>query len=346
MTLGISTAMAHEVTSEIGISANPGDEEPKICVYHRDIVIGYEADPVGINIFDYRTSNYMFAGEQLEFTVVVRDPNGVTDIGFARLKNIVTNNSVICTPTTLPASCDGLGAKNTLTDKAFVCLLTAQPEVDLTPPTNNPAMDDKDEMGWYGPEQVKIVVENSGGVETSATHVEIWWFNPALALSVTTSDDQAIHFEDMDTQTRYAHSENNLEIQNLAEGGVNMWMFLAGTDLTSPTGGICPDTNALRIEQNMWYRAWSGTQWTSNEGWVSMGKYNQDDSCVVTTQSLVGHCYGGKPVPYPTTIDTYDPLENVLTNQGTLGVEFKIHYPTPCIGTYNQGTLSIIGKAI
>jgi hypothetical protein len=36
----------------------------------------------------------------------------------------------------------------------------------------------------------------------------------------------------------------------------------------------------------------------------------------------------------------------VLTNQGTLEMEFKLQYPMPCIGTFDDGTIYVFGKAI
>jgi len=39
-------------------------------------------------------------------------------------------------------------------------------------------------------------------------------------------------------------------------------------------------------------------------------------------------------------------LSHVLTNQGNLEVEFKLTYPTPCVGSFTQGSLLVFGKAI
>jgi hypothetical protein len=60
--------------------------------------------------------------------------------------------------------------------------------------------------------------------------------------------------------------------------------------------------------------------------------------------NLAVSCYGAKPVP-PSRV-TLNPLENVLTNQGTLEMEFKLQYPMPCIGTFDQGNIYVFGKAI
>ena len=87
--------IADVAVGEAGIGAQPGDQMPRICVDHRDVIIGWDADPVGINALDYRSGLYAFTGEQIEFTILVRDPNGALDIGFPK---IVVDNSpeVLC----------------------------------------------------------------------------------------------------------------------------------------------------------------------------------------------------------------------------------------------------------
>jgi hypothetical protein len=188
-------------------------------------------------------------------------------------------------------------------------------------------------------------------------------------MSVSTSDELPIHFEDMpygsdEPHERTVHSENRLVVKNTAEGGVNMWMYLAGTDLYDPSGASkCPTTNKLALS-NMAYRAWSGTQWTSWQGWVQMEKYDQNAACdLIDEGSYIREprdedgnqfldantnmrCYGGLPVPYDYNVPEEDWLSHLLTNQGKLEVEFKLEYPIPCVGTFTQGSMMVFGKAV
>ena len=324
--LTISFVNADVVIGELGIGAQPGDQDPQICIYHRQVRID------GITDCNYRTSLYAFAGEMIEFTIVIRDPNGALDIGFPKIR-VASAPEVLCNEYDLPQSCDGMGDMNEETDRAYHCLLTVEPQ-------------------WDGEKEVKITAYNSAFEPTDGTHVETWFFNPALSMSVSTSDGMAIHFEEMPygatSDLRTVHSLNRLKVKNTAEGGVNMWMYLAGTDLTDPSGASkCPTTNLLSIKQ-MEYRGWSGTQWHSNEGWQVMGKYDQNANCaVIGTGTLLTEmkCYGGKPVPYDT--NALEPqLSHLLTNQGNLEVEFKLTYPTPCVGSFTQGSLLVFGKAV
>jgi len=331
--------LADVATGEVGAGAQPGDQVPKLCISHRDVIIGDDANPPGINPFDYRTSLYAFTGEQISYVVIVRDPNGALDTGF--VKAIVGGQEeVLANPCTTAlcdgytASCDGMGKFNPLTDKAFHVLISVEPQ-------------------WYGDTKVVLSAYNSMNQATEATHNENWFFNPAISISVTTSDGMPIHFEQMpygaDTpEERTVHSLNKIKVKNTAEGGVNMWMFVGGTDLYDPTGASkCPDTNYIGIEKpygvggahTMQYRGWSGTQWTSWDGWNDMWKYDQNQGCTIAK------CYGATAVPYGDA-STPEYLQNVLTNQGTLEIEFKLTYPMPCIGTFSQGTIYVFGKAV
>jgi len=345
-------AFADVISGNVTVSAQPGDLPPIICIYHRDVEIGTQANPPGVNPLDWRTSLYAFTGERIKYTVVVRDPNGADDIGF--VKAFVNNmEEALGYQTYLPPRCDGLGTTNSATDKAFNITITV-------------------ESAWSSGNLV-LKVFNSAGDPTEATHSESWYFNPPLAMEVTTSNGQPITFGSMDPVTRCAHSTNKLVVKNTAGGGVNLWTFIAGTDLFDTTGAArCPTSNVLEIEKYMFYRAWSGTQWQSWQGWFNMSKYNQNDGCVVpdkdsyfngdpatfgapgSTWTLEQYrndsgptCYGGLPVPMPNPKDDKkDILEHMLTNGGTLEVEFKICYPTPCIGTFDHGTIYIFGKAV
>ena len=96
-TLLIGTAAFADVAvGETGIGAQPGDQDPRICVKHREVLIGNDVDPVGINDLAYRTGMYAFAGEEIRFHIVVRDSNGALDIGFPKIR-VAGAPEVLCT---------------------------------------------------------------------------------------------------------------------------------------------------------------------------------------------------------------------------------------------------------
>jgi len=336
MLLAPAMVLADVATGEVGAGGQQAGQAPRLCIKHRDIIIGTQSNPPGVNEFDYRTGMYAFTGEQIEYTVVVRDADGALDIGYVKAL-VDGHEEALASETSLHGhddgaqpqpGCDGFGAFNPTTDKAFRILVSVEPQ-------------------WYGEKELALAAYDSKGAATRATHTETWFFNPAIALSLSTSDGQPIRFEPMpygaDTsEERTVHSVNKIKVKNTAEGGVSMWMFIAGTDLYDPSGASkCPVTNYIAIEDCMWYRGWTGTQWTSWEGWVPMSKYDQNKGCDVYL------CYGALPVPFPWgSSDAPMEAEYALTNQGTLEIEFKLTYPKPCIGSFTQGKIYIFGKAV
>lgn len=299
---------------------------PKICVYERNVKIGAETG-TGINPFGYRAGLYAFIGEQIEYTLVVRDTDGAYEIGF--LKADVNGDSILANEVPLNITkCNGLGKTNPLTDKQFHILITVKP-------------------GWYGEKSVELKVLNIFAHETGSLYSETWFFNPAISINVETNDGNPIRFESMDPFTRTAYSLNKIRVKNTAEGGANLWMFIAGTDIYDSSGrGKCPTTNYIDIEKYMYYRAWSGTNWQGDGGWTKMSRYDQNLPCNPFT-SPDDRCYGGKPVPYySSALGGHKPFNNLLTNQGTMEIEFMLRYPTPCRGTFDRGTIYIIGKVI
>jgi len=325
--LSANLVAADVAVGPVDVGANPDDKMPKVCVYKRYV------SPDGINNCNYRAGQYAFVGEQIYYELIVRDENGADDIGYVKVR-IDNYPELICNQISLERKqCDGLGNMNPLTDKAFECTLTVEP-----------SWGPRDEAENLLDSVLTITVYDSIGRPKDATHSENWYFNPAIALNVYTNDDEPIHFEDGGPGD-IVHSENHLKIKNMGEGGVNLWIFLAGTDLYGAEGAAkCPVTNKIDIEQAMKFRGWSGTlgpEWSDFDMWVFMGEYDQNDGCDwACGGSPKKTCYGGKPVP------GWSPMDNVLTNNGLMEVEFKLEYPVPCIGTFNNGELLVFGKAI
>jgi Mg-chelatase subunit ChlD len=276
---------------------------PKICVWGRDIVVN------GINILDARVGQYAFTGEQIKFNITVRDPKGAEDIGYVKLL-VEGEQEVLCNPIFYNGSCNGFGNFTNETDRAFKCELTVEPT-------------------WYGEEEITIAVYDINNNMILGNHKEIWFFNPGISLDVNTTDGQPIQFEEGGAGD-IVHSINHIIVKNLGDGGLNLWMYIAGTDLYGIGAAKCPKTNKIDIENWMQFRGWTGT---ISGNWTYMSEYDENDGC-----KLFGTCYGGLPVPENAT--------NVLTNNDILEVEFKLEYPMPCIGKFDDGSIIIIGKPI
>jgi hypothetical protein len=181
-------------------------------------------------------------------------------------------------------------------------------------------------------------VTDSSGIEEQGVHFETWFFNPAISMDVDTTDHQSIKFEEGGPGD-WVHSVNHIKIKNNSTGGVNLWVYIAGTDIYGINGAAkCPTTNKIDIENYMWFRGWSGTL---KAPWTQMSEYDENEGCEDRCTYYEGTCYGAVGLP-----QSGDPLNNVLTNNGLMEVEFKIQYPVPCIGDFNNGEILIFGKSI
>jgi hypothetical protein len=320
--LSASLVAADGTFGEVPVIVDPTVKDPKICVYTREV------SPDGINNCDARFGQYAFTGEQMYFEITVRDYSGAEDIGFVKMR-VDGSEEVLCNPHgVLISTCNGLGEFDEFTDRSFECLLTVEPT-------------------WYDEMEIEFTVYDINGVATSGHHMETWFFNPGISIDVETNDAGPVQFEDGGPGD-CVHSLNRVQIRNTGEGGVNLWIYLAGTDLYGIGAAKCPESNVLHIEQ-MKFRAWSGTEQPGGDPtdeehfniWVPMGEYDENKPCAdACYQSPFITCYGGKPIP------GWAPFDNILTNGGLMEVEFKLCYPTLCIGTFSEGQILVFGKAI
>ncbi len=384
-----SLALADVVVGGAEVTAQPGNFDPQICVRNRALIIspgnqfynggGFPAilgaDAPTINVLNLRPGDYAFNGEQIGWLVVVRDPNGLLDIGHAYVK-VDEELEAVCNPAFLPEKCDGLrptgntfktvtvchqegcitiqvpienGDTDPDTDRAFHCLYTVEPtdpDTDVT---------------------IKIGVKDASNQLTNSIYAERWRLNPSVSMDVRTSDGLPVTFEPGVMPDQFAHSLNRLFIENTADK-VSLWVFIAMTDLFDSNGpSKCPATNKIDVEGSsdpytgVYYRARSGTLITALtgrpgdnpvEGWAHITNPNQNFECSYGSIKYQGMCAGARPLFDSSFLEPGqpDPLNgwanNVLVPTGQAEVDFKLFYPKPCIGTYDTGQILVFGKPI
>jgi hypothetical protein len=199
---------------------------------------------------EVRFEEYAFTGEQLFWTVVVRDLNGAQDISYAKF-TVAGYTEALCVQTTMVENANPLqipawgmapAGFRALTDKAFNCILTVEP-------------------GWHGSASVNIEAYDQAGAVSTMSIAQSWWFNPAVVLSLATNDGQHSITYETGYPGQTVMSTNKLVVTNMAEGGVDLWAFIAADDLTDPShsGALCPVSNVLDVETSMEYRCKIGT---------------------------------------------------------------------------------------
>ncbi|MBI2675721.1 MAG: hypothetical protein HYX24_04645 [Candidatus Aenigmarchaeota archaeon] len=258
-----------------------------------------------------------------------------------------SNGNVVCTIITVPIE---NGDTDPNTDRGFLCMYTVEP----TSPDRDVTL--------------RIGVKDAVGNLADSLYAERWRLNPSVSMDVRTSDGLPITFESGVMPEQYAHSLNRLFIENTAQK-VSLWVFIAMTDLFDSNGpSKCPETNKIDVEGSglnsltgVYYRARSGTLITQlvgfpgdnpDEGWAHITNPNQNFECSWGSIVTQGLCTGARPLFDDSFLQPGLPAiltgwaNNVLVPTGQAEVEFKLHYPKPCIGTYDAGQILVFGKPV
>jgi hypothetical protein len=303
-----------------------------------------------------RFEQYAFTGETLEYGVVVRDLNGAQDISYAKMTVAGLTESLCVEDSAkqadfvsqVPAWETAPAGFNVLTDKYFICHLTVEPQ-------------------WHGQSYVNIDAYDQVKAVSTMSIAQSWFFNPAIMLTLATNDGSPAISYESGVPGQTVMSTNKLVVTNLAEGGVDLWTFIAATDLTDPShsGALCPESNVLNVDHecaafqacekahpndisgcadslgenaaqcihNMDFRCKIGTQ--ENDQWTGITNKNNVAGCNWDS------CYDAKPL----LPDFVDPL-SIIKNQGTAECQFRLTYPVPCIGNFSDGMIQIIVKSV
>jgi len=286
---------------------------------------------------DIRFDEYAFTGEQIGFLVAVRDLNGAPDIGYAYF-TVDGQHEVLCVdvtnsdgwiqgkwPDQIPAKPFAPEGFNYATDKLFNCILTVEPS-------------------WYGESMISIEARDQAGTVTDNGIAQTWFFNPAIIVDLSTNDGApSIEFENgFPGQT--VMSTNKLMITNLAEGGVDLWAFIAADDLTDPShsGALCPISNVLDTDKQMEFRCKIGT--FEDDDWDYITNKDTSDSCGwhFDTQGPYVQCLGAQALLVGRT-----PADvSIIKNQASAECQFRLTYPVPCIGDFTEGAFHVLVRAL
>jgi hypothetical protein len=339
-TLALLMLVTQVHASSIGQEAAPGNIAPRIYLIDSAYDICYNdhdggSRPDGFDLQtsgcldlqkEYRFEEYAFTGEQLFWKVVVRDLNGAPDISYAKF-TVAGLTEALCVQTSevsdvtaaqVPAWETAPAGFQQATDKAFKCVLTVEPM-------------------WYGPNSVNIEAYDQAGAVSTMAIAQSWFFNPAIMLDLKTNDYPAhtkiVYEPGVPGQT--VMSLNKLVVTNLAEGGVDLWAFIAADDLTDPShsGALCPTSNVLDTETYMQYRCKIGT--FEDDTWHPMTNKDNTLPCGPMVCYYAQRLVCSDVMPF-----------SIIGNGKTAECQFKLTYPVPCIGSFTDGLIHIIVKAL
>ncbi len=296
-----------------------------------------------------RYNQYAFTGEQILELVVVRDLNGAEDIVGA---DVIVDGYPEAKCDDVTAVFDGTGKTTWFGHDIENLLNTIPPAKGPVDPTGFDPTFDKIyeciltvEPSWYGLSIVNIEARDQSVSVTTNAIAQTWFFNPAVILDLSTNDGAPVVWYENGEPGQTVYSGNKLVVMNLAEGGVDLLVFIAADDLIDPThtASKCPVSNVLDVENTMEYNCKIGT--LKDNEWYYITNINTKEGCngEVTLDpnwsfSDEPVCYGAKPL-----LVEYLPI---LINQHEAECQFRLTYPVPCIGSFTDGLIHIILRTI
>jgi hypothetical protein len=311
-----------------------------------------------------RGNNYAFEGEQIAYTVLVKDKNGIQKISdvFGTLGDVqgagndIEVNCVedIGFSSTVEASCNARISEESLTGdtidstmRYYSCIFTVE------------TADSHYGEYWY-----TVEVEDLDGLSNTIDENEYWYLNPTIALSI----DGDLTFDDVRPGTS-SYSSTLLVGNDADDGsGVLLDMFISGTDFydSASSGAACPTTNQLLLgngdsvcdaTDNFCYFASSGAFSTETdaradaEGYVGINYatgFNNPSSFYDVASSNDGSGEGFELIQSSVGTGPGDIYfsGNILTPGSEAAVTFRLNLPEPCNGDFDTGSLSFWGEAI
>ena len=292
-----------------------------------------------------RKQNYAFEGEQIAWTVLVMDKNGINKIEdvFATIgatQGAGNDIEVNCVPTAYLAK--GTTIDTTCNARIGEEILETVPEANMmatyTCTFTVETVESMDGEYW-----VTVEATDLDGLSGTMAENEYWYFNPTIGISI----DGDLDFSDVRPGT--ASYSTTLLIGNDADSGsgVMMDMFISGSDFydSSSSGAMCPTTNQLSLDAFSYY--------------ATSGAYSSQDDLRADAdpqgENYVPIEYGigfNNPNPFydtneiiQTTTGDYSD-GNVLSPGSEMAITFRLMLPEPCNGDFDEGSIYFWGEAI
>lgn len=285
-----------------------------------------------------RINNYAFEGEQIKWSVLVMDKNGINKVEdvFATVgdtqgegNDIEVNCVEDLSQTSVRESCNARILEEELTVfdarvmRYYVCTLSVE-----TPES------------MYGEYWITVEAIDLDGLSGTMDENEYWFLNPEIALSV----DGSLDFEMVRPGTM-SYSDTLL-VGNAADdgSGVMLDMFISGTDFydSASSGAMCPTTNQLALEQFRYY--------------ATSGAYDTEEDARADAEGYVPIEYGigfNNPNPFYNNNEIIQEAAiggyyaaNVLAPGAEMAITFRLDMPEPCNGNFDSGSIYFWGEAI
>jgi hypothetical protein len=293
-----------------------------------------------------RINNYAFEGEQVEWTVLVMDKNGINKVRdvFGTIgdsQGAGNDIEVNCVQNpdyseSVDESCNARILEEDLTGNA----INIQGQDVMAYYTCTLSVETSESM--YGEYWVTVEAEDLDGLSGTMAENEYWFFNPEINLDI----DGDLTFSNVRPGTS-SYSSTLLVGNDADDGsGVMLDMFISGTDFydSSSSGAMCPSSNQLELS-NFAYFATNGAYSTKDdsrsdaEGYVGIeyGIGFNDPNPFYDNNEII-QAQDGATAPYYAA--------NLLAPGAEMAVTFRLNLPEPCNGDFDTGSIYFWGEAI
>lgn len=341
LAVSVGTGVQPEITTE--------DFKPIVWLCDNRVVYDDATEPGRVSDDNdrliERINNYAFEGEQIHWTVLVMDKNGINKLEdvFATIgssQGAGNDIEVNCREDLshskgeqISPACNARILEERLT--TFDSAVMRYYDCTLTVETSE---------SMYGEYWITVEAVDLTGLSGTMDENEYWFLNPVIALSI----DGTMSFDNVRPGTQ-AYSSTMLVGNNADAGsGVMLDMFISGTDFYDSTssGAMCPTTNQLELENFRYY--------------VVNGAYSSQNDVRAGTdpeaENYIPIAYGigfNNPNPFYNTNEILQAQQvgpyytaNLLAPGAEMAVTFRLTMPEPCNGNFDTGSIYFWGEAI
>ena len=305
--------------------------------------------------------NYLFTSETLDYYVLVEDGNGVDDISTVQLTvdgvpvgvcapvNLSDNN--VCQNNGVNEAAFGIDSFNGTNMETYICRVIVQSQWTDETFIGFKATDGDEPNTLCQPATV------------TSQETDLINFNPELALTLTGG---AINFGTVEPgSTTFS---NTVYLGNDAEdgSGVLMDMYIASDDyFTDPSNplALCGAGNGIPYTAFSYYATKgsinSGTNGDS-DSWYGLGDGNWNEACSANEDEFTElPSYSGDIQDMCRIINNADAntgsyqgdvaasaTAGLLSQGAEMSLTFKLDVPTPCIGSFTDGSFRFVGRVV
>ena len=293
--------------------------------------------------------NYVFAGETVDYYVLVSDSNGVNDIDNVQIT--LDDGTAIGACAAINLSGQGVPscgvaydaaafgkAFDSATDKVYICKFI----VPQSPPN------------WAkGEQEIRVQVTDGANLNLGCTPTTVeldeadkLYLNPTLSLKA----DGMVQFGTVSPGTVATSNSIYLENENIGQenSGVVMDVYIASddyfTDSTTPGTALCPTGNGIKYDRFSYYATKGSLNSGANDNqYYALG---ETDGCKANDDEFTTLPSHSGEISDMCRIINWQNGGSLLTQGAEMSIKFRLSVPNPCVGNFDTGQFHFVGRVV